>query len=318
MSVYVVGSYVQDHVWSCDQFPKAGETRVGSFSTGPGGKGFNQAVAAHRLGAPTTFFGSIGRDLLAATARAVAADVGLHVHFIETDAPTAAAAVWLDRSGENQIVVALGANLLMNAAAVEQALATAPAPAVMLVQLETDISGTIAALRTARAQSALTILNPAPAGTALCAEHLRLADVLTPNETEFQALARTVLGESIKPDVFTENAVLHRLCRALEAPRVVITLGESGVFVSVDDAVRTEGEAASYRIASPVVQARDTTGAGDAFSGALAACMSMGLAFPVAVRRATHAAALACERVGAATSMATTAELQARFPELFG
>lgn len=322
MSVLVVGSYVQDHAWLTERFPRVGETRVGRYSTGPGGKGYNQAVAAHRLGVPTRFIGAVGRDPAAATARRFAADIGLEADFVERQSATAASSIVVDASGQNLIVVALGANLELDAETVTRCLAAAAIPRVLLVQCEIDLDGTAAALAWARRQGARAVLNPAPVPTGLRPPHWADAELLTPNETEFEGLLR-VLG--VLPEISTlseadwrDDALLHALARRLGVPRVVITLGAAGAFVSVDEDAREAGEAACYRIAAPRVQVRDTTGAGDACSGALVAAWSEGLPFALALKWAVHAAALSCETVGTAVAMVDRATLLARFPELAG
>lgn len=320
MSVLVVGSYVQDHAWLTESFPRVGETRVGRYSTGPGGKGYNQAVAAHRLGAPTRFIGAVGRDAAAATARQFAAEIGLDACFVERDAATAASSIVVNADGRNLIVVALGANLSLDAERVEDHLRHEAVPGAVLVQCEIDLEGSAAALAWARRRGARAVLNPAPVPAGLKARHWADAELLTPNETEFEGLLRIV---GVLPEIGTlseadwrDDALLHALARRLGVPRVVITLGAAGAFVSVDETAREAGEAACYRIAAPTVQVRDTTGAGDACSGALVAIWSEGLPFALALRWAVHAAALSCETVGTAVAMVDRSTLLARFPAL--
>ena len=109
--VVVVGSYVQDLCWKCERFPHAGQTIVGQFSTGPGGKGSNQAVAAGRTGVPTMFVGAVGVDAFAKEAKAFYKAEGIGAKFVEKPAhATGTAAILVEDSGQNEIVVALGAN----------------------------------------------------------------------------------------------------------------------------------------------------------------------------------------------------------------
>src|SRR5262245_18960257 len=110
--VVVIGSYVQDHAWHLDRFPRVGETRrARGFATGPGGKGFNQAIACLRQGVATAFIGSIGADPLGDVAQRYAALEGLNCRWlIHHDHPTAASSIVVNAAGENQIAVALGAN----------------------------------------------------------------------------------------------------------------------------------------------------------------------------------------------------------------
>jgi ribokinase len=320
MSVLVVGSYVQDHVWLTDQFPQVGETRVGRYSTGPGGKGYNQAVAAHRYGVPTRFIGAVGRDAAAATARTFAAEVGLSARFIERQAPTAAACIVVDACGQNLIVVALGANLELDTATVEAVLAEEARPTVLLVQCEIDLDATAAALGWARRHGLRAVLNPAPVPAGLTPVHWVAAELLTPNETEFEALLRRVgalpADATLSADDWQDDDLLHRLARRLGVPRVVITLGGAGAFVSVAETARESDQPACYRVPAPIVAVRDTTGAGDACSGALVAAWSEGRPFRQALTLAVHAAALSCETVGTAVAMVDRPTLLARFPEL--
>lgn len=320
MSVLVIGSYVQDHAWLTDRFPVVGETRVGRYSTGPGGKGFNQAVAAHRYGVPTRFIGAVGRDAAAATARAFAAELRLDAHFIERELPTAASSIVVDAAGRNLIVVALGANLALDVAAVDACLANEALPTLLLAQCEIDLDATAAALAWARRHGVRAVLNPAPVPAGIEARHWRDAELLTPNETEFEALLRVIgalpADGRLSEAHWQDDAYLHAQARRLGVPRVVITLGAAGAFVSVAEAAREDAEPVCYRVAAPVVAVRDTTGAGDACSGALVAAWSEGHPFRQALTLAVHAAALSCETVGTAVATVDRATLHARFPAL--
>jgi ribokinase len=174
------------------------------------------------------------------------------------------------------------------------------------------------ALRIARAAGGATILNPAPANADTTADLLALADVLTPNETEFAALLSRHANTRIDPaGVATmDDAGLHALCRRLLPDgTVVLTLGAAGAFVSHADHRRHGDAHASYRVAGEPADAVDTTGAGDAFNGALAAALAQRPAQPFAahVAFANRYAALSTETAGAALSMPRAAQLSARF-----
>lgn len=309
LDVLVVGSYVQDHAWLTDRFPVPGETRVGQFSTGPGGKGFNQAVAAHRLGARTCFVGATGEDALAAHATRFAEEIGLPCRFLRTELPTAASSIVVDASGQNLIVVALGANLALDGERVGACLDAMPVPKVLLVQHEIAPDGSLAALRWARARGARAVLNPAPALPAWSSRLLPEADLITPNETEFAALV-AMLPDAPAEMPWHDDRALFELARRLPTGDVLITLGEAGALLCARDAT------APVRVPAPRVAARDCTGAGDALTGALVAALSAGASLAGAVRLAVHAAALACEAVGTATAMVDRATLDRRFPEL--
>lgn len=322
--IVVVGSYVQDHCWTCDNFPVTGETRIGEFSTGPGGKGYNQAVAAHRQGAPTLFLGALGRDPLGDTARRFSADIGLNVAFEECpDSFTAASSILVDAKGDNRILVALGANARLSAEFVRSHAAAFATARVVVAQLENRIEATAEALSLARAAGAIALLNPAPRNPAASAELIRLADLVTPNETEFAWLLEHVAGDADAaqaagdPSQWTDDG-LRALAQRLGLATVIITLGAGGVFVAHRDAAtqaRWRDEAPSYRIAAERVATIDTTGAGDAFSGGLAAALALGDHAPLraAVIHANRVAALSTETLGTAPAMPTRSAVTARF-----
>lgn len=313
-SVTVVGSYVQDHCWSTDRFPVVGETRVGRFSTGPGGKGFNQAVACHRQGVSTRFIGAIGADALGQTARRFADAEGLDCRWqVVSNGPTATSSIVIDGGGRNLIVVDLAANLALDVAATD---AIEPGTRVVLTQLETHLDVVAASLARARALGALAFLNPAPMHPALTPELLALADLITPNETEF-ALLLGLLGvpDDVSRPWEIDDLDLHALCRCSGVPTVVITLGERGCFVSHGRDWRGD-TVAFYRLPPEAVQAIDTTGAGDAYSGALAAALAFatpGTPFRTAVIHANRVAALSTETLGTAPAMPSRAHVAARF-----
>jgi len=313
--VTIIGSYVQDHCWVTDRFPVVGETRVGHFSTGPGGKGFNQAVACHRQGVATRFVGAVGADLLADTARQFAGEVGLDCHWqTVADRPTATASIIVDAAGRNLIVVDLAANQGLDATAVAAQIETGTR--VVLTQLETPVAVAAAVLGRARQVGALAFLNPAPLHPGLTPEVLALVDLLTPNETEF-ALLLGLLGvpDDVSRPWEIDDLDLHALCRTTGVPTVLITLGEHGCFVSHGRDHRGDN-APYYRLAPESVRAIDTTGAGDAFSGALSAALAFaepGASFRDAVVHANRVAAMSTEKTGTAQSMPTRAQVQERF-----
>jgi ribokinase len=306
--VLVVGTYVQDLAFRCERAPAAGESVVGTVALAAGGKGFNQAVAVQRAGVPALFVGAVGRDAFAGNARAFCRAVGLRARLVAKPGhATAAAAVVLDRAGQNRIVVALGAGARLRPADV-------PAAAirnarVVVCQHEANPAVNAHVLRAARRAGATTVLNPAPMRAGLSARDLRDVDVLTPNETEFAALVRALVpgrkGFTAEQLPALAPAALHALCRRLGVPAVIITLGVRGVFVS---------QAAGHTlIRAHRVRVVDTTGAGDAFNGGLAAGLVKFHGDLLAAARFGNAiAALSVTRPGAAPAMPTAREI-ARF-----
>lgn len=316
--VVVLGSFNVDHVWTTATLPLPGETLAGRYATGPGGKGFNQATAAARAGAATTFVCALGEDVAGALARSLAAVDGIALAAFAADAPTGTAGIYLDEQGRNCIVVGAGANALLPMSHVAAHDAAFAAAAVVLAQLESPADAVAAALRAGRAHGATTVLNPAPANAATSGELLALADIVTPNETEFAGLLARHVGDRIDPDAISgiDQARLHALCRELShAGTVVVTLGASGCFVSHADERPRGDDRAYYRLGAEAVRPVDTTGAGDAFSGALAAMLAMSPARPFAsqLRFAQRFAALSTEAHGAAAGMPTRADVDARF-----
>ncbi len=261
------------------RLPAPGETVLGSDVTEhAGGKGLNQAVAAARAGVRTSFIGAVGAD--AAGDRLVdelAASGVLTSGVRRSSRPTGRAIITVDDAGENSIVVVMGAN-----ADVE--VGWLPPAKVVLAQLEVPVRTVAAAFRMARAAGAVTVLNPAPAG-ALDRAVLALVDVLVPNEHELAGLGPV------------EDLIV------LGVRAVVTTLGARGARV-----VTAESE---WHVPPFPVAPVDTTGAGDAFCGVLAARLATGDPLDVAVRAAAAAGALATTRQGAVPSMPTASEIAA-------
>lgn len=318
IEVVVVGSFNVDHVWRCEALPEPGATLAGEYASGPGGKGFNQAVAAARAGAHTAFVCSLGDDAGGRLARELADAGGLELRAFASGAPTGTAGIYVDAAGRNSIVIGAGANAALSVAHVaaqDDALRTAR---VVLAQLESPVDAIAAALEAGRRHGAITVLNPAPANAPGTRALLALVDVLTPNETEFAALVARHLGGRIDPAAIAglDQARLHALCRELApSASVVVTLGPLGCFVSHPEGASRGDDAAWYRVDAEPVRATDTTGAGDAFNGALSASLAHDPAsrFADHVGFASRYAALSTERAGAAAAMPLRADVDARF-----
>ncbi|WP_395793333.1 ribokinase [Aquimonas sp.] len=316
--VVVVGSYNQDMVWRTARFPVPGETRLGAFDTGPGGKGFNQAIACARQGAATHFIGALGDDALARGMRELALSEGLALHCeTHTGLSTGTAAILVEDSGQNLIVVGPGANAALSVAHIESQAAVIRAARVLVTQHEVNHAASLAAQKIARAAGVLCMHNPAPPVDARDLELVKGADLITPNETEFVQLLNLRGLDAPPADALADlnDAELHALCRQLQVGSVVITLGARGAFVSHVGSLLRSDATSHYRSAPERVQAVDTTGAGDAFSGALAAAMAGApdAPFADAVRQAGRVAALSTERHGAALAIPRQDEVERRF-----
>lgn len=304
--IVVVGSYNQDLVWRTPRFPKAGETLAGRFSQGPGGKGFNQAMAAHRLGGKPLFIAAIGEDALGALAVQTAEREALPCAWQHcAGAATGNAAIWLDAGGQNQIVVDLAANTSLSPAHVSAHADDIRHARILLLQQEAALAASITALHLAKKAGVRSIVNPAPA-SGDSAELHALADILSPNESEFAALLQAH-GEAVTADSIAQRdaGALHALARKLPCPDTVITLGARGAVLSTP--------AGFHEFTPPNVSVTDTTGAGDCFNGALAAELARGSALTDACAFAVSAASCKIERAGAALAMPTRAEIAARF-----
>lgn len=316
--VVIVGSYVQDQAWFVERFPRPGETmRAHRYNTGPGGKGFNQAVACARQGVPTAFIGAVGRDTFAEFARNFARDENMPCRWQQRDdQPTATSSITVNARAENQIAMIFGANEHLDADFVRAQDDLFAGAKTLLIQLENNLDALQAALDLGAKHKLARILNPAPVHADLSAAMLRSADIITPNETEFSLLLERFAKAEVDPAALAQrdDADLHALARKLGVATVVITLGAKGCFVSHGENRRGDA-AACYRLAPEQVKAIDTTGAGDAFSGNLAAAMLLfhDAPFARAVTHANRAAAMSTEIVGTAPAMPTLAEVTKRF-----
>jgi ribokinase len=300
--VVVFGSINMDLIVGVPRWLRPGETLTGSrFFTAPGGKGANQAVAAARLGAPTRLIGRVGADVFGPDLRAGLAAAGVDIAGIATDpgAPSGVALITVDPSGENQIVVVPGANGTFGADDLARLDAALTGARVLLLQLEIPLEAVCAAAAMARRRGITVILDPAPARE-LPAELYALVDILTPNESEAAILAGFPL---------TGEAAMVTAAQALRergAATVILTRGGQGLYW-------TDGAASGFRPALAMA-AVDTTGAGDAFNGALAAALAEGLPFPVALDWASVAGALAVTRPGAQPAMPDRAAVLRHLP----
>ena len=291
----VVGSINVDHVVSVARLPIAGETVVGQeYVSFPGGKGLNQAVTAARQGVSTAMVACVGSDADGEMLTSVLAETGIDTHSVRRveNVRSGIALITVASGGGNTIVVVGGANELLEPADVLKASAVIAQASVLLTQLEVPPETVRSALLVGRDAGAITILNPAPVSDGMDLELLKLVDVLVPNEIEAQLLT----GEADPADAAA--ALVGLGCRA-----VVVTLGERGALL-LESTVPSEA-----LIVPPFsVVAVDTTAAGDAFCGALAASLAyrgeLGKGVLLAAaQRAAAAGALAVTVVGALPSL---------------
>jgi ribokinase len=297
--VVVCGSLNMDVVVESDRRPATGETVLGAtVSFLPGGKGLNQAVAAARLGVPTAMIGAVGDDSFANSLRGFLADSDVDSSGVrEINGPATGVALIQVAGKDNAITVASGANLHFTSDMVR----TAPRrDEIWVFQFETPIAQTEILLKRARAAGARTVLNIAPY-LAHPGRLLKCVDVAVLNEIELsQATGARVRASSALSSI----AAACQKLRAKGARAVIATLGARGaVVVTAEEAT-----------AIPPFKAKvmDTTGAGDCFVGALSARLMRGASPVEAARYASAAAACSVERLGAAPSMPTAAEVAAR------
>ena len=316
--VIVVGSFVQDLAFQTETYPALGETRIGRFTTGPGGKGFNQAVASARMDIATAFIGAVGSDIFGNGAQTFAKAEGIQSSFeCVENIPSGAASVVIDKKAQNAIVVALGANEVLSPGFVERELGREAGAKILVVQAECSLAATRRALEIGKELGFINIFNPAPINPGVTEELLALTDVLVPNETEFTFLLQEALKiyGAIDPLTMADEQ-LHGVCRLFDVPTVVVTLGANGCFVSHRENPRPDwsrrDESAFYRAPSTPVDAVDTTGAGDAFIGGLAAgIIRSPQLFAEAVRTANMVAGLSVQKFGTAPAMPHRKEVDA-------
>lgn len=281
--IVVLGSVNIDLTFQLKLLPSTGETVLTpKFTEAIGGKGANQAVAAKRDGAETTFIGCIGEDEFGARAKAALQAEGINVELLApVAAKTGLASIWIDATGQNMIAVASGANALVTSDILPSAIVTSKT--IVVLQMEIPPQETEAAISRARQANAKILLNLAPA-LPLSVEALNQVDILVLNEHE----AATLCGQMSIKATAAEDSV-RALAAELDAT-VITTLGSAGALAMHEGAI--------YRAKSLPVTPVDTTGAGDCFVGVLAAGIDAGLSFGEALSRATAAGSLACTIIG--------------------
>jgi ribokinase len=296
--VFVAGSINMDVVATADRHPRIGETVAGrEVLYFPGGKGANQAVAAAKLGAATTLIGRVGADAFGHDLRTFLAAQGIDLALVQDTPEThTGTAVITVANADNTIVVIPGANALVTSTDVAAATLAKGDVAVSQFEIPQPVIG--AFFKRARAAGATTIRNPAPA-LEFGPELLDIVDILILNETELGLLAKTELRDT---DHHTRFIEVVRSLQAGADKIICVTLGRRGMVALVNDE--------PLIIPGREVDALDTTGAGDCFVGAVAAQVASGKPIHEALEYANIAASICVQRMGAAPSMPTAAEVE--------
>ena len=299
--VTVVGSLNVDLVCHAMRRPDKGETLIGdAFDIFTGGKGFNQATAAARLGADVTLIGSVGADIFGDMLLAATENEHIDSRFVtkRTNVGTGVATIVIEPDGDNSIIVAPRANMALTTANIDAAADCIADADVLLLQLETPIAVSEYAAAIAKKHDTRVILNPAPAQP-LPDSLLGYVDILTPNQSETELLSGMKVSNHEEARRAAE-VLRARMVDTVDAV-VVLTLGEQGALMLT----ATTSEHISALSVEPV----DTTGAGDAFCGALATALASGETLRSAVAFANAAGAAAVTVTGATPSMPTRAKI---------
>jgi ribokinase len=289
--IVVVGSLNMDLVVVAPRIALEGETIIGGqFSTMPGGKGANQAVAASRLGAKVHMVGCVGDDEFGRSLHAYLKDENIEAEYIKTIAGVSSgvAMITVNDFGENCIIVSPGANARVTPAHVRQAEHAIRSADMLLVQLEIPMETVEEAVKLANRHQVPVILNPAPASQ-LSETLLQQVDMITPNETE----GRIIVTGRADGDVSLEASIPHLISKGVK--QVVMTLGGEGVAYSKGGSIHCQE---AYK-----VKAVDTTGAGDSFNAALGVSLAEGYPLEEAICFAQKVAALSVTNFGAQASM---------------
>ena len=298
-SVLIIGSSNTDMVVKTEHFPKPGETVLGgTFLMNPGGKGANQAVAAARLGADVRFVAKTGNDIFGKQALDGFEKEGIDTRFMTESAGLASgvALITVNAQGQNEIVVASGANMDLHPTDIADD--AFDHVALALLQLEIPAETVSWALAKCAEKQIRAILNPAPA-MQLGPAFLKGLYLITPNETETELIT----GIAVESEEALQKAAQHLFEQGVQ--NVIITLGSKGIYLA--------GDGFTGIIPTPVVEAVDSTAAGDVFNGALLKALADGATLEQASRFACRAAAISVTRMGAQSSAPYQHELDTFF-----
>jgi ribokinase len=296
--VTVVGSFMYDLVATAPRRPKTGETLIGdSFGMFLGGKGANQAIAASRAGAIVSMVGRLGNDLFGDQFLEKFSEEGINTDFViqDTENGTGVGMPLIDASGDNSIVIIPQANMALSFENIDQAESSIADSDVLVLQCEVPMEANQRAAEIANKTDTLVILNPAPA-CEIPDALLSLVDIITPNESETEILT----GMPTETDNQAIEAAHLLLSKGIET--VILTLGSRGSFLLTKKMEKL--------IPAFSVEVVDTTAAGDAFCGALAASLAHGINIEKSVKIANAAGALAVTKLGAEPSLPSREEIQ--------
>jgi ribokinase len=297
-NITVIGSSNTDMVVKTNHFPKPGETILGGeFFMFSGGKGANQAVAAARMGGHVTFICKTGNDIFGKRAVEEFKKEGIITKYIGADETKASgtALIIVNKNGENEIVVAQGANEMLSAKDIDNAEESINTADVLLMQLEIPVDTVLYAAKKAFECGKKVLLNPAPARQ-LPKALFKYLYLLTPNETEAEILT----GIKITDQQSAAEAAEKLMASGVQ--NVIITMGAEGAYF--------KNQQTELMIPADKVQAADTTAAGDTFNGVLAVEITSGKNWQAAIAVACKAASISVTRMGAQASMPYRHELK--------
>ncbi|MDR0583085.1 MAG: ribokinase [Treponema sp.] len=306
-TIVVFGSFVTDLTSRSEGLPVPGQTILGSsFSSGPGGKGSNQAVAAHRCGAKVQMVTKVGNDVFASAVRDFYKEEGMDTSFFFTDPEkaTGAALIMVDeKTGQNIIVVIGGACQNISAEEVERSRPLIESSSILLLQMEVNFDALFAVIKMAHDAGVTVVLNPAPANK-IPANIMTMIDIVTPNETE----AKILTGIEVKTKEDAKKAAEAFFRQGVR--QVVITMGSLGAYAN-------DGQKDELVPCLPV-DVLDTTGAGDAFNGAFVTALVEGKDLFSALRYGNAGGALSTTKPGTAPAMPFRKDIDALYRKHYG
>ena len=287
--ILVIGAANNDLTAYVDRIPEGGETIHGDlFTTGFGGKGANQAVAAKRAGADVALIAGLGADIFGENTKAHLEAEGIDTSGIfYGKQPSGVAHIWVDAKGENRIIIIPGANLELTEEFISNAVLQSPNLSIVIAQCELPQEFAIAAFKSAKTKKVITILNPAPAVT-LSDELIVLSDWIIPNQIEFDSLTNKR----------TDGNIEEQIKNFYPEKNLLVTLGSNGAILRT-----SHGEI--IKVTAPNTEVIDTTGAGDGFVGAFAAALNAGKELKTALEYAIRFASNSVSKKGAQSSYPT-------------